>query len=93
MPNLKIAISIRKTKNSAKFITVKEQSPYRAGIFSLFPDIPEDSNYDPLERWSQEKNRLYLRYKHMKLWWDMPLDFPGKTQDLFKLKICVVITI
>ena len=72
----------------------KSSLPTGQGFSHYFPDIPEDSNYDPLERWSQEKNRLYLRYKHMKLWWDMPLDFSMEEThpDLFKLAEFVLLS-
>ena len=93
--NLKIAISMyRKTKELGKIHHSQRAVSLQGRIFSLFPDIPEDSNYDPLERWSQEKNRLYLRYKHMKLWWDMPLDFSMEEThpDLFKLAEFVLLS-
>tara|TARA_A100000164_G_scaffold254849_1_gene227065 strand:+ start:713 stop:4327 length:3615 start_codon:yes stop_codon:yes gene_type:complete len=57
-------------------------------------DIPDDSNYDPFERWSIKEDKLYLRYKDLKIWWSMPSDFSIEAThpDLFKIAEFVLLS-
>lgn len=66
----------------------------RRDMFQKLHNIPDDSNYSPLERWSIKENRLCLRYKEMKIWWDMPSDFSFEEThpDLFKLAEFVLLS-
>ena len=63
-------------------------------IFQRLHDIPEDSTYNPLERWHLKENKLYLRYKEMKIWWEMPSDFSFEDThpDLFKIAEFVLLS-
>jgi len=56
--------------------------------------IPEDSTYNPFERWSMKGNDLVLRYNEMVVWWKMPADFSIEEThpDLFKLAEYVLLS-
>ena len=57
-------------------------------------NVPEDSTYNPFERWSMKGNDLILRYNEMIVWWKMPVDFSIEEThpDLFKLAEFVLIS-
>lgn len=63
-------------------------------MYKKLHNIPEDSNYDPLERWAMKDRKLYLKYKDMQIWWDMPADysFEETHPDLFKLAEFVLLS-
>jgi len=66
----------------------------KRNLIQRLHNVPDDSTYNPLERWSMVDNRLYLRYKDFKIWWDMPegFSFESTHPDLFKLAEFVLLS-
>ena len=73
---------------------VNSEFHYQKDVFQKRHKTPEDSIYNPLDRWSMKDNRLTLRYKEMNIWWDMPADFSFEEShpDLFKLAEFVLLS-
>ena len=93
--NLKIAISMyRKTKELGKIHHSQRAVSLQGRDFLIIsPTYQKTQIMIHLKGGLKEKNRLYLRYKHMKLWWDMPLDFSMEEHpDLFKLAEFVLLS-
>ncbi len=57
-------------------------------------DSNSKRNYDPLERWHFEDGRLWLNYKNLKIWFEMPKgwSFEKTHRDLFKLAEFVLLS-
>jgi glycosyltransferase involved in cell wall biosynthesis len=71
-----------------------QESRNNRDMYAKLHDIPEDSIYDPFEKWSMKGNDLIMRYKEMTVWWKMPdgFSFEKTHPDLFKLAEFVLLS-
>ncbi len=63
-------------------------------LLSKLHEIPDNSTYNPLERWSMKGNNLIFKYNEMTIWWKMPSDFSFEEThpDLYKLAEFVLVS-
>ena len=63
-------------------------------LYQKLHDIPHDSHYNHLERWSMQGRRLVLNYNGIKTWWQMPPDYSMELThpDLFKVAEFVLLS-